>query len=144
MSNSGQVQLHVYDMAVNMHMLQAGTPAKAGASPVKGQRLLALTCVRAPIGSNSSGGSSRQLFIPALDAWDGLTVEYSPAWPLPLLMTPQVHLCAASRVLCGAGSCHVLTHTVVDRQSAAVIALSKGCQNTSHDICVCSCHYADC
>lgn len=40
-------------------------------------------------GADGSGGGGR-VYIAALDAWDGLTVEYSPPWPLHLLLTPQV------------------------------------------------------
>lgn len=38
----------------------------------------------------ADGGSGGPLYVAALDAWDGLTVEYSPPWPLHLLLTPQV------------------------------------------------------
>jgi hypothetical protein len=52
----------------------AGTPA-AGRSSSSG---------------GADGGSGGPLYVAALDAWDGLTVEYSPPWPLHLLLTPQV------------------------------------------------------
>lgn len=91
------------------------SPAKAGgaASPAKAGRLLAVTRLDILIGSDGSSGGggdsgggggscgdsgggggpnlpTRRLYIAALDAWDGLTLEYTPTWPLHLLLTPQV------------------------------------------------------
>ena len=41
-------------------------------------------------GGAHAGGGGGRVYIAALDAWDGLTVEYTPPWPLHLLLTPQV------------------------------------------------------
>lgn len=30
------------------------------------------------------------LFVPGLDSWDGLSLEYTVPWPLHLMLTPQV------------------------------------------------------
>ena len=40
------------------------------------------------IPADPSGGGA--LFVPGLDAWDGLSLEYRVAPPLHLLLTPQV------------------------------------------------------
>lgn len=36
------------------------------------------------------GPGAAPLFVPGLDAWDGLSLEYRVPWPLHLLLTPQV------------------------------------------------------
>jgi len=73
-----------------------GGPAKAASLGGAG-RLLAVTRLDILIGSDgdSDGGGgpnlpTRRLYIAALDAWDGLTLDYTPTWPLHLLLTPQV------------------------------------------------------
>lgn len=60
-------------------------------------RLLAVTRLDILIGSDGDSGGgggpnlpTRRLYIAALDAWDGLTLDYTPTWPLHLLLTPQV------------------------------------------------------
>lgn len=74
----------------------AASPAKAASLGGAG-RLLAVTRLDILIGSDGDSGGgggpnlpTRRLYIAALDAWDGLTLDYTPTWPLHLLLTPQV------------------------------------------------------
>ncbi len=73
--------------------------AAAGQASTSSVRAPAVTRFLAPLaaghpGDDSSGsGSGRWLFLPAVDEWDGLCVEYDPPWPLPLLLTPPVPRC---------------------------------------------------
>jgi hypothetical protein len=39
----------------------------------------------------------RSLYVPALDKWDDLSVEYQVEWPLHLLFTPEVR---STNVIC--------------------------------------------
>lgn len=111
------LQLLPRKIAISSHLQTGMSPAKA-ARP--SGRLLALTQLELPTpsrlgsdaraatggstavpeasaadsGSGSVGGGSRdgggRLYVAALDVWDGLTLEYSPPWPLHLLLTPEV------------------------------------------------------
>jgi hypothetical protein len=68
-------------------------------SPDSTWLLLQHSCQDRPTGPQLSridvatpgGDASFPLYVPGLDAWDGLGLEYRAEWPLQMMLTPQVN-----------------------------------------------------
>ena len=48
--------------------------------------------LRAVLALQASGAKRKLLHVPKYDKWDSVSLEYRVAWPLHLLLTPQVQL----------------------------------------------------